>query len=147
MTPSLTSHSERELCRSKYTDERGKDGEDWRWNGDAVQWDAQRCLRCPEPLTHWCASGGGSMFQLVENLTVFEGSVSTAPHHAPHVRKTGPGTLQTLRSGLGMGACTGAVRRRVHFPPVLQGLLSGHPPGKCLAHPHLIEMPINPLQP
>ena len=47
----------------------------------------------------------------------------------------------------GMGTCTGAARRCVHFPPVLQGPPSGHSPGRCLAHPHLLEMLINLLQP
>ena len=42
------------------------------------------------------------------------------------------GGLGQVRSG--MGACARAAGRCVHFPPVLQGLLSGHPPGRCLAH-------------
>ena len=55
------------------------------------------------------------------------------------------GGLGQVRSG--MGACAGAARRCVHFPPVLQRPPSGHPPGRCLAHPHLLEMLINLLQP
>ena len=50
-----------------------------------------------------------------------------------------------IRSG--MGACAGAARRCVHFPPVIQGPPNGHPPGRCLAHPHLIDMLITLLQP
>ena len=48
---------------------------------------------------------------------------------------------QQVRSG--MGACAGAAHRCVHVPPVLQGPPSGHPPGRCLAQPHLLEMLIN----
>ena len=41
-----------------------------------------------------------------------------------------------------MGACAGAARRHIHVPLELQGPPSGHPPGRCLAHPHLKEMGI-----
>ena len=50
-----------------------------------------------------------------------------------------------IRSG--MGACAGTIRRCVRFLPVLQGSRSGHPPGRCLVHPQLLEMPINLMQP
>uniref|UniRef100_A0A8C4Q621 Polyprotein n=1 Tax=Eptatretus burgeri TaxID=7764 RepID=A0A8C4Q621_EPTBU len=53
--------------------------------------------------------------------------------------------IDQVRSG--MGACARTARRCVHFPPVLQGPLSGHPPGRCQAHPHLLEMMVNLLQP
>jgi len=43
--------------------------------------------------------------------------------------------------------CAGAARRCVHFLPVLLQPPSGRPPGRCLAHPNLFEMPINLLQP
>ena len=51
-------------------------------------------------------------------------------------RKVQKGSFQSrdqIRSG--MGACARAARRCVHFPPP-----SGHPPGGCPAHPHLLEM-------
>ena len=46
-----------------------------------------------------------------------------------------------------MGACTGVACRCVHFLPILQGPPSSHPPGRCLAYPHLPEMLIKLLQP
>ena len=49
--------------------------------------------------------------------------------------------VDQVRSG--MGTCARAARRCVPFLQVLQGPPSGHPPGRCLAHPHLLEMPIN----
>ena len=57
----------------------------------------------------------------VENLHIRSGQVW---EHAPEQR---------------VAACT--FRRYSRGPP------SGHPPGRCLAHPHLLEMPINLLQP
>ena len=53
----------------------------------------------------------------------------------------------TLQVRTGMEACTGAARRSVHFLRVFQGPPSGCPPGRCLAHPHPLEMPMNLLQP
>ena len=46
-----------------------------------------------------------------------------------------------------MGACTGAARRCVHFPPVLQGLHRAIPQADAWPIPHLLETPINLLQP
>ena len=51
--------------------------------------------------------------------------------------------LGQVRSGTGVWA--GAACHYVHFPPVLQRPPSGYPPGRCLAHPHLLEMLINML--
>ena len=36
-----------------------------------------------------------------------------------------------------LGACATA-RHCIHFPPVFQVPPSGHPPGRCMAHPHLL---------
>ena len=47
----------------------------------------------------------------------------------------------------GMGTCAGAACRCVHFPPVLQEPPSGHAPGRFLAHPYLLEMLTNQMQP
>jgi len=42
----------------------------------------------------------------------------------------------------GMGACAGAAHHCGHFLPLLQRPPFSHLPDRCLAHPHLLEMPI-----
>ena len=54
--------------------------------------------------------------------------------------------LQQGQVRSGVGACAKVAHRCIHFPMVLQGPPFGHPPSRCLAHPHLLEMPINLLQ-
>jgi len=89
--------------------------------------------------------------ELVEARLVFQTFVHCDPQ-VKHSRRMWLTPTYRLLFGFfqirsGMGACAGTIRRCVRFLPVLQGSRSGHPPGRCLVHPQLLEMPINLMQP
>jgi len=89
---------------------------------------AMACKRTTKQLAEYSPSGLSTQGSTPTKLLIRNGWLGKREHI----------DWEWVRSG--MGTCAGVARRCIHSPQALKGPPSGHPPGGCLAHPHLLDM-------